>query len=297
MEPRGALPTTFRDPRLLGILNTAAVGLALGSLVGASFEMFWSSLASDLGRLALITGIPSLVVGTLWAHLLRLQNTISRFKIRTGWVVSVPLAMLNAALAAGALLGTSEHSAGAWLGGMLLGATFGVMFWLPALLLVLLLFGAPIAWAQKLAERGLAGQERGELIVGATAASLGLLGGTTSIVGLVMESERYGLALTALFGLLAASSGGTAAMLSFLRQRRRRAFVDSVELGRVPGYRVDETPEGKVLVRVAVDDGYRVAEEYEALVELDHQGEARRALVLTAGGLRPPASTGCTEGP
>jgi hypothetical protein len=63
---------------------------------------------------------------------------------------------------------------------------------------------------------------------------------------------------------------------SHARDRRRKAFVDAAERGTIPGYRVDATEEGRVLVRVMGEGaGYRVAEQHEALVELSDDGEMR----------------------
>jgi hypothetical protein len=70
------------------------------------------------------------------------------------------------------------------------------------------------------------------------------------------------------------------ALLATARTWRRRAFVADAEVGQVPGYRVDTVPEGKVLVQVETSgEGYRGSEHVEVLVELDHDGQAKRALV------------------
>jgi hypothetical protein len=78
----------------------------------------------------------------------------------------------------------------------------------------------------------------------------------------------------ALFGALL---GGSAAALALAREARRRRFVADAEAGKVAGYRVDPTDEGKVLIRViAQGKGYRVADFEEDIFELDAEGEATK---------------------
>jgi predicted membrane protein len=297
------IPSSFRSLRALRRLNVLAVGLALATVT----SMIFGHLAGHetFGCAAFVTGLPTLLVGTAWARLLRWRATVGRTKLRWGWLLSVPLAMINAGLAAGILMSQQGSDAGpvAFLGGFALGVTVGAMVWLPALILTLFLFGLPIAWAEKLADRGLAGEERGEWVIGLTSSALslaGLLGIAnyyplwektilprhpyTGHLGLasLLSTENLnteGLALMALMGVLGLAAGATATALAGAREHRRRRFVQDAEAGKLPGYRVDATPEGKVLVRVASpDEHYRAAESDEELFALDEEGLARAPL-------------------
>jgi hypothetical protein len=250
------------------VLNVAAVGLALAAVVAAVFG------AGGDPKAPAATGLPTLVVGTLWALLLRWPRTIKNTSFRVGWVTSVPLAALNGGVAC-ALVMADGNSFPA-LAAFIAGATFGAMVWLPALLLTLLCFGLPIASAQRLAARGLAGEERGERIVGLACTAMSAL----ALAGATFEPTWphrpflpliYGLAL---LGLL---TGGAAFFLAHAREVRRRRFVARAEAGEVQGYRVDPTEEGKVLVRiVSQGEGYRVADFEEEVFDLGAEGEATR---------------------
>src|SRR5207302_10798093 len=95
---------------------------------------------------ALVAGLPTFLCGALWAVALRWRKT-TKTGVRYGWLLSFPLAALNGAFGGGAFLALdsaafdkSAESAGAFVGGALLGGTFGVVVWLPALVVVLLVF-------------------------------------------------------------------------------------------------------------------------------------------------------------
>jgi hypothetical protein len=196
--------------------------------------------------------------------------------VRWGWLASIPLAIANAATACGILVmsDTGRPSIESFLKGTVFGATVGAIIWVPALVATLVAFGLPIAWAQKRAERGLAGEERGELVIG-------LVSAVIAIVSLVMLSRLNGtndgfldISAFAAVGLVA---GALASAFAARRESMRRKFVREVEAGSVEGFRVDETVDGKVLVRVtSMGSGYRVANFEEHLAELDFEGEARR---------------------
>jgi hypothetical protein len=184
----------------------------------------------------------------------------------------MPLAALNSALACGFALGNvgGGHSHNDFLGLAFLGASFGIICWLPALVLTLLLFGIPIGWAQRLAAKGLAGEERGEWIVGLASASISA--GALAILALRPGEIDW---MPGYLGLAGAIAGATATALAFLRELRRRRFVTAAAAGKIAGYRVDATDEGKVLVRIgAQGKGYRVADFEEEVFELDADGAA-----------------------
>lgn len=274
------IPAAFAAPKVLRRLNIAAVGLALAASTASIFGAF----AHDFS--GLVTGLPTLFVGMLWAWVLRLPNTVGSSKVRWGWVASIPFAALNAGLAAGALL-TSEGGkdlVSSMLGGMILGVTFGVVFWFPALLLTLAAFGLPIAWAQRLAVKGLAGEERGERVIGsvclalsfcALLVSFGQIASPASLEGHRLALVSAGVVFMRVAAVLGMLTGGAATALALVREGRRRTFVADAESGKIPGYRVDPTPEGKALVRVSSQGhGYRVADFTEEVVLLDEEGEA-----------------------
>lgn len=269
------VPTSFQTPRTLAVLNTGAVGLALAAVVAPVFGVVVSY--DPLGAYA---GLPTLLCGVLWAWLLRRPQTVGRTSIRWGWVTSIPLAMLNAGLSCGLLMTIGAHpTPERFLGGMVLGATFGVIIWLPSLLATLLCFGVPIARAQRLAKNGLAGAEHGEWIVGFVCVTMSVVGLLLSLTmdQAPMRVDETQFWMAYLFGILGALAGASSTTLAWLRGVRRRAFVAAAEAGNVKGYRVDTTREGKVLVRVAAQGkGYRVADFEEEVFELDAQGEALR---------------------
>jgi hypothetical protein len=270
------IPASFQTRRVLRVLNIPAVALSLAAVVAAVFARAFSA-----GQLALITGIPTLLVGALWARVLRSPKTVGNTSFRWGWAASMPLAMLNAGLAGGLLFAfdRSSPSPAEFFVGALMGASIGAIFWVPALFATLLCFGVPIAWAQRLAKKGLAGEERGEWIVGLVCAVMSVVAMLVSLGIRDMDtvSSLAGVWMTRAFALLGGLAGATATGLSLARESRRRRFVADAEAGKVAGYRVDPTDEGKVLVRVVSQGkGYRVADFEEEVFELDAQGEAMR---------------------
>ncbi len=158
---------------MLRALNIAAMGLSLAAATGGVFAAIFDSLGFGL-----LTAIPTLVYAICWAFLLRMKRTVGKSKLRWGWLASIPLAMANGATAAGLLLAfdSGSNPIERFAVGVFAGATFGAVFWIPGLLATLAFFGYPVARAQHLAERGLAGEERGEVMVGAASTILAVLG-------------------------------------------------------------------------------------------------------------------------
>ena len=85
----GMIPTAFVAPKVLRRLNIAAVGLALASATGAVFGMGAYELSG------LLTGVPTLGFGLVWAFLLRVPSTVGKSKVRWGWLASIPLAAID----------------------------------------------------------------------------------------------------------------------------------------------------------------------------------------------------------
>lgn len=269
------IPASFQAPRLLARLNNAAVGLALASVVAALLGVVIPS-----GFLGLVAGLPTLLCGVLWAWMLRDPETVGRSSVRRGWVASIPLAMLNAALTVALFTFEGGHfSLMKVIWGMFVGALFGAIIWIPSLLLTLLCFGVPIAWAQRLAKKGLAGAERGEWIVGLTCVGMSALGLALAFTlhHDPPEPSEIAMMTARVLGVLGLLTGASSTALARQREARRRAFVADAEAGNIKGYRVDTTDEGKVLVRIAPQGkGYRVADFEEDVFELDAEGEAVR---------------------
>ncbi len=269
----------FRSPKVLARLNIASVGASLAAATAAVFRVL---LSADGPMIVFVTGFPTLLLGMLWARVLRSPTTLGSTSFRRGWLLSLPLAIANSSLAGGLLMLFGERSPNhieRFFSGVLLGATFGVMFWLPGLLLTLAFFGLPIASAQGLAQKGLAGEERGERIVGAVSALVAALATLGSLVTPHSWRGEDAVGAWSVRGLAAvgAATGLLAAWHAWRREVDRRAFVREVEAGKVPQFRVDDSPEGKVLVRVVVQgQGYRVVDYVEEVAALDREGGVTR---------------------
>jgi hypothetical protein len=275
-----SLPTAaFQSLGLLRALNVLAVGLALGAGASSAFARAFDD--PSLG-FAIAAGGSTWIVGTLWAVLLRWQKAVGSTTFRWGWAASVPLAMLNASLVCSLTFGGLVGSGGGKVGpldAMIAGATVGGICWVPALLATLLCFGAPIAWSQRLAGKGLAGEERGEWIVGVACLVVSIVAFLAApphdpfVAAVTTEGRLVPITLAVAGGLL----GGVATLLALAREDRRRRFVLDAEAGKIAGFRVDPTQEGKVLVRIASrGEGYRVADAEEEVFELDADGAATR---------------------
>ena len=267
-------PSLFRSRRFLERLADLAIGVSLAAITAVIFTGIFGWTRDPMG---IITGAPTLVFGTLWALLLRWRRTMFNGKVRVGWLASIPLAMANAAVAAGLMLSMLDHGSKPVLNffmGLMAGATIGVMFWGPALIATLIFFGLPIAWGQRLAQKGLAGQERGDGIVGLTSAVIA----AAALFASVFVKARYGSAwFTTSLSAIGVTLGALTMVTAWVRDRQRRAFVAKVEAGEVPRFRIEPSAEGKVLVRiVSQGEGYRVADFAEEVARIDETGEVTR---------------------
>ncbi|WP_394835411.1 hypothetical protein LVJ94_00605 [Pendulispora rubella] len=277
MALRG-IPEAFQSRHAIRRLNIGAVGLALGCITGIVLGEVVGR-RSDYSEVALAIAFSTFCVGAFWAAFFRPKGVAGHRGFRIGWGISAVLAMLNAQLACLLVAGVHDGYVGLEeVVQMLVAApTLGIVLWLPALLFTFVCFGAPIVRAQVLAEKGLAGAERGELLVGTACVAIAGLG---LLLSLAMPSAQWLDAFSPIrvVGYLGMLAGGMAAYAASIREGRRRAFVREVEAGNVAGFRVDPSPEGKVLVRVTSHgEGYRVSDFREELVELDASGEAKRA--------------------
>jgi hypothetical protein len=254
---------------------------------------------NDLGALPFATAVPTLIAGTAWAALLRTRRTLQTFPIRVGWVASLPLAILNGSVIGVLVRGTGSFQGhGAWsfevaVEDCISAAAGGAVVSALALILTLLCFGVPIAWSQKLANKGLVGAEQGEAAVGLVSTLV-----ATAALWVITQLDvhghgtRLGEPFARLYGVgvagyaflwtlsgLGAVSGVLATVLSLGRQHRRKRFVTDVVAGKVAGYRIKESNEGKVLMRVAsMGEGYRKTDFEEELYALDKDDGATHAL-------------------
>lgn len=263
-------------------MNIVAVGASLAAITGVIFSL----LFHERSVIPLVTALPTLVFGTLWAKALRWEKTLPGTNLRWGWLASIALAALNGGTAVGLLLAAERWATGwadrlaRFFGGLFLGATFGAIAWVPALLVTLVVFGLPIAWAQNQAKKGLSGQERGEGIVGGASALIAL---TALLLSIPVDSLRGDTSLhiniVRLLAVAASAFGAAAMYTARARDQQRQQFVAAVERGEVEHFRVDATDEGKVLVRVVSQgQGYRVRDYEEEIAALDEDGAVKRGV-------------------
>lgn len=265
-------PTAFRRSRVLHGLCTIAIGLSLAAAT--------AGVLAGMGIPALPVALSTVLVGCIWAARLRRPGRTPR-----RWLTSIPFAALNAGLACGLLAATEPfgpedppHLVFGLLGGGMMGLTFGIIVWAPALAATLMVFGLPISHAIDLRQRGLAGEDRGEFLIGFVSAVVALITLVPAAAAPHLPSGDavglWGIRLCALLGTL---TGISAALFARARERRRRAFVRMAETGLLAGYRVDGDGRNRVLVHVPErSGGYRVAQVPEPICVLDEGGEALR---------------------
>jgi hypothetical protein len=286
------VPDAFRSARALRAFNTVAVGFSLAAVTAAVFPQIFRGEPN----VAFAVGLPTALFGMLWAQVLRRRPRVGApERLHPGWVAAIPLALGNGAASASLLAGSTWGGFGNYAVGALAGATLGGIFWVPALVLTLVLLGPPIARSQRLAKQGLSGEDLGERNIGLSCAILSLVGlvGAPFIPADYVADPQVSVPTNFRFsgaqlvvtpnawvvvalGVVGAVAGIAAVWLARAREARRRRFVAAALEGKVAGYRVDDTAQGKVLVRVAEGAGYRVADVEEEVFELDAEGRAVR---------------------
>lgn len=274
-------PKAFESLRAMRWLNVGAFSFALAALVGVSFSFPRINIIG--GEFPLASAVATLIMGPLWAHTLRKHPVAWTESPRRGRAFSLLLALSNGTLA-GMIVGVLDASGardliiGVGAGG-LLGATFGIVFWIPTLLATLPLFGLPTAWARSRAKLGLGGEERGEAVVGLLSALTSLIlfaltftlphERTPSFVGESFYTDPP-LSLLRAFAVAGFVLAGSATFVAQKRDRFRRAFVQQAAEGKIPGYRVDNTERGNVLIRCAPNaSAYRDANQDEEIFAID----------------------------
>jgi hypothetical protein len=270
-----SLPMSWRPSRLVAVANVLAVALAMAAAAASGVGIVFR----DFNRSAIATLSATMILGAVWAALLRVRATVGNNGVRVGWILSLPLAALNA-VAAEVVFALIERGSGGtaslWTAARV-GLVNDAVYWLPALVIVLVLFGLPLAWSQRQASKGLSGREGGEGFVGATTALIAAVS-----MALVPRGAEVTAGGAAIFATASAAIvlGALTSLWSLATRVRRRRFVAQVEAGEVPRFRVDPTPEGKVLVRVnSQGEGYRVGDLDEVVEALDADGEAIRGKV------------------
>ncbi|RYZ46950.1 MAG: hypothetical protein EOO72_00750 [Myxococcaceae bacterium] len=267
-------PAFFRSSRALPLLGAVAVGSSLALAAAATTGMVLSH-AAGLGFLTACGALPTVLVGLVWVALLR-GNRLA------GWLLALPLA---AASAAPMMVMASPYQP---VGELHWTLTVGLLHAL-ATSGAMLMLGLPLAWSRRQARLGLAGAERGEILVGVECV---WLAAWALVVRAAIEQLRYrddvlaGVALEApgqrallALAVIGVVSGLGTAALALWRGRRRRALIASAEAGERRDYRVEHTPAGRVLIRVRVAaDDYRQADADEESFDLDEAAfEAARS--------------------
>ena len=173
---------------------------------------------------------------------------------------------------------TPHHfTTGEWLASAIDG--FADARFLLAAFVMFVLMALPLQLARTRAERGVAGQERGEAIVASVslATALPVLAPRllAAMVGVGAYQNRFATTLMVL-AAIAALVNVAALVLAVVRSLGRARFLRRVTDGHEPSFRIDDTAHGRALVRVTKQgEGYRVADFTETLLELSELGELR----------------------
>ncbi|MCL2726322.1 MAG: hypothetical protein FWD69_18025 [Polyangiaceae bacterium] len=262
------VPKIFRSSPALRVLAVLALGSSLAATAGS---VLGKILGTNIGR---ASSISTLVFGLLWAIALRNRATIGKSTFRLGWLASIPLAMANSALTF-ALAGMDHISgigdiAGGFVVGILFGGVFGAVVWVPALIVTLICFGLPIMSSHTLADAGLAGEERGEAVVGIACAIITVCAALFLLAWDYDEANAVISMVAAVLAFVGVTTGVLAAVLAARRGRARNAFVREVEAGKIANFRIDTTATRRILVRVTrANEGYRVTDFEEPIATLD----------------------------
>lgn len=262
------IPTALRPLPALRSLTATAIGLSMAAPTTALFGEGFAH-ADPTG-----TTLATLLCGALWAWLVLPDPRQGRAPKLTSFAVAIPLAILNASLSAASLFakdGVAGHHLGdlasSLVGGALAGATFGVVYWVPGLVLTLLWFGLPLRAARAWARRGLDDAEAGLGLVAIAAAFPAL--------GTVLVAK--GTAAAALVGVVGTALTATLLALLVARRVRRAGYLRAVARGRVPGVRLEHTRTATQLVaHRELPEPYRAnAAPDEVLLVLDEPAQER----------------------
>jgi hypothetical protein len=176
--------------------------------------------------------------------------------------MSTGLALATAALAFHVVSSTTDHLAG-FVASVLAALLVVAPSWVPYLLATLRLFG----WPQPRYTPPLNQAERTYLGRGLAAAAAGALGLVGAYFLPVTTDPEHWSAVT-LYGLSLAglATGLTAGALGLAREHARRRFVVEAASGKVRGFRIEESDDGRRrLIRVSAGGDYRAADREESL--------------------------------
>jgi hypothetical protein len=254
-------------PRLtLRLLNHAALGLALGATAAVVLGLLQPSLMS--------CALPTTVLGALVSIVVRSQKPAEDERVRSFYWAALFAAADAAVSGAIELQGEAEPFGGhgpalriTFLDGAFLGVVYGFPIWISMLGAALVVFGFPILWARHLEKSGLAGEERGETIVGSVCAIVSVMTLASCVAAHPLENREVLVPMVlAAGGLLA---GGAAALAAVVRDTERRRFLDRAASGDAPGYLVETRRGSKVLLRVAPSStAYRGTDVEEVVFEV-----------------------------
>lgn len=283
VHPGAMGPKFFQRIRAIRWLNEIGFALTLATAVGVAFEHI-----ADL-ELSIASFAATLVLGPFWAIFLRKYPIAFSTSHARGRLIAIGMAIANAALAGSFMLGMNKNGSfiigtkenteivSHMFIGAFFGATFGALFWIPTLFVTIWLFALPTAWASALAKRGLAGEERGEWLVGAMCAATSV---ATYVATFVLDDRHYvyregGATYLSMYRLAAVASflfASVAAFAAWKRDMLRKVFVANAKEGNVPGYRVQDSPRGEILVRVAeAASAYRAMETFDEVFAVDEE--------------------------
>jgi hypothetical protein len=280
------VPWFLQSTSLSRALTTVAVGC---SLAGPEFLAALNDSARYDSTM-FVGGLSAAVLGMAGAAVLREESGPAGAFWRR-WLWLLPLVLLHATAVSLASIVAGRSPAWNDVSGAAQTAV-APRAWLPPLLYALLFYAIPMVWSRRLAKGGLSGAERGDQIVGAAAIATSLvpfvvpslIRGACTMVGFegwvgcaVKLQPTSGIAFVRSLAVVGLLAGAAAVVVARVRASKRRAFMERAEAGQVPGYRVEERAQGKVLLRtVEKEETYRAGPE-EICVAFDKPARPGRA--------------------
>lgn len=251
-------------------LNAVAVTLSCAVVVGAGF-----SAAFRHWDFALPCMISTLFFTSLWQRSLRRRGADPKLQTKRGWWWSLPYSAFNT-LGAALLLAIRNRGADGLadvLPLVLVVFSFGTLLWVPACVVVVLVYGITIARIARVSPHGAPAADRMEVRLSAINSVISIFALTFASfiahrpgggLGGIEHAAQIATYLAA-GGALGLSMG--AMLLVSQRDRKRRGFLAKIESGESPQYRIDVRKEEVVLLRVDTADAYRghVAQEVAVL--------------------------------
>ena len=278
----------FQRHRTLSRLNELALGLGFAAVLGYPLSgkivvcIYWldrwgapySSSDRFLPAGFFVATLAIILAGAMWARTMRTR-------IRRGWLLSIPSSVIPVAILSGFVLLRAHLDD--W-------ATWSFHQSVLVLLAMWIFIGLPMLVALWLSKRGPLAEEKGEALLACVGVILSLAGLWTPLALLhgccgvlpwfgvrsYMLQDEWTLArVIALLAILVAEAllalllAATVLARSLARASAHRQFLQQVEGGLAPGYRIDVRNRQRVLVRmVTLGDGYRASEHPEDIAQL-----------------------------